>query len=99
MRSWQPLHAGLARCCSNRCRIVTLTPRAVSSSVGTFGGGGGGAELSRFSKIHFPRITGEVRAGYDDTVSTLAWVRMLPRGESGGRATRGNGGRGIEGRR
>ncbi len=31
-----------------------------------------------------------MRAGYEETVSTLAWVRMPPRWESGGRSTRRN---------
>src|SRR5436309_1234253 len=42
-------------------------------------GGGGGGELRRFSRIQLPRSTGEVRLEYDDTVSTLACVRMPPR--------------------
>ena len=39
---------------------------------GTFGGGGGGGVPRRFSRIHLPRTTGDVRSGYDVT------VRMLP---------------------
>ena len=33
-----------------------------------------------FSRTHLPRSTGEVRFAYDDTVNTLACVRMPPRG-------------------
>ena len=47
--------------------------RCPSASVGgTFGSGGGGGVPSRFSRIHLPRTTGDVRSGYDVT------VRMLP---------------------
>ena len=53
MRAWQPLQAGLARCCSSRWRMVAVVPRAVSSSFGTLGGGGGGAESSKFSQDPF----------------------------------------------
>ena len=34
----------------------------------------------KFSRIHLPRSTGDVRVAYDDTVSTLACVRTPPRG-------------------
>ena len=55
----------------------TGLPDACSSRPGTSGGGGGGGAFSRFSSIHLPRSTGEVRLAYDDTVSTLACVRRL----------------------
>src|SRR5205823_11937758 len=35
------------------------------------GGGGGGGALRMFSRIHLPRLTGEVRVGFDVTVSTV----------------------------
>ena len=74
IRAWQLAHAGFARCCaiarasSAACRVCAF----VSLSAGTSGGGGGGGVPSRFSSIHLPRSTGDVRCGYDVT------VRMLP---------------------
>ena len=40
---------------------------------GTSGGGGGGGVPSRFSSIHLPRSTGDVRCGYAVTVRMLPW--------------------------
>ena len=38
------------------------------------------------SRIHRPRLTGEVRVGFDVTVSTAAWVGTPPRpGQPGSR--------------
>ncbi len=51
---------------------AALAATVLSSSAGTSGGGGGGGVPSRFSRIHLPRITGDVRVAYDVT------VRMLP---------------------
>ena len=60
--AWQLAHAGLARCCSIASRIDRGSPLSVvSSSAGMSGGGGGGGDASRFSRIHLPRSTGEVR--------------------------------------
>ena len=50
----------------------SVADTVLSSSAGTFGGGGGGGVPRRFSRIHLPRITGEVRVAYEVT------VRMLP---------------------
>ena len=73
MREWQPEQTGLARCASSRARSDVASPlSACSSSSGTSGGGGGGGVPSRFSRIHLPRTTGEVRVASDVT------VRMLP---------------------
>ena len=78
MRWWQVAQLGLARCCSMRCRKVPVSSLPSFSS-GTSGGGGGGGVPNRFSSIHFPRFTGEVRVGLEVTVRMLAWVRMPPR--------------------
>ena len=43
----------------------------VGNLIGALGGGAGGGAPSRFSRIHLPRTTGDVRSGYDVTVSRL----------------------------
>ena len=43
------------------------------------GSGGGGGRPSRFSRIHLPRFTGEVRVGFEVMVRMLAWVRSPTR--------------------
>ena len=43
------------------------------------GGGGGGGLPSNCSSTHLPRFTGEVRVGFEVTVSTLACVSRPPR--------------------
>src|SRR4030095_3614350 len=78
-------HAGSARCCSSFCRkLPESSLRLLSSMLGTFGGGGGGGSPSNCSRIHLPRFTGEVRVGFDVTVSTLACVSRPPRGVTAG---------------
>ena len=76
---------------ARRVRAVLLHPLAHRqrlavgcrrSSGGTFGGGGGGGVPSRFSSIHLPRTTGEVRLAYDVTVRMLPWPSSPPRGSS-----------------
>ena len=57
---------------SARASERTFVAKLVGLSAGTFGGGDGGGVPSRFSRIHLPRTTGDVRSGYDVT------VRMLP---------------------
>src|SRR5436305_532665 len=75
MRVWHPAHIGLARCFSICCRIVPLRGPPLASIEPTPGGGGGGGAFKTFSRIHFPRKTGEVRVGYDVTSKTLPCVR------------------------
>ena len=61
---------------ARRWRIVVgaVPAGAVSSRfVSTLSGGGGAGVPSTFSRIHWPRFTGEVRFGADVTVSTLPW--------------------------
>ena len=43
-------------------------------------GGGGGGVPRMFSRIHLPRLTGEVRVGLDVAVRMLACVSTPPRG-------------------
>ena len=73
---WQAAQVGCARCASSCWRSGASAPTLASSSRGTPAGGSGGGAFSTFSRIHLPRSTGEVRVAYDDTVSTLAWVRI-----------------------
>ena len=70
---WQPAHAGLARCCSMRSRTDFGVAVGFSSSGGTSGGGVGAGLPSRFSRIHLPRMTGDVRLAFDVTSSRLPW--------------------------
>ena len=59
-----------------------------SSNSGTFAGGGGGGSASMLSRIHLPRLTGEVRVGLEVSIRMLACVNT-PRRPSV-RATRWN---------
>ena len=69
--SWRrPGSRGARSICSRIVRGCHRLP--LSSSGGTSGGGGGGGVPSRFSRIHLPRTTGDVRSACDVT------VRMLP---------------------
>ena len=54
------------------------------------GGGGGGGVPRMLLSTHLPRSTGDVRFGYDVTVSRLPWPKMPPRrsATSGGSVTR-----------
>src|SRR5262245_62013807 len=79
IRAWQEAQAGFSRCCSIRWRNVPLSSFSLFNS-GTSGGGGGGGELRKFSKTHLPRLTGEVRVGFDVTVRILACVSKPRRG-------------------
>ncbi len=55
---------------------------ALSTSSGTFGGGGGGGVPRIWSRIQRPRLTGEVRVGFEVMVKMLACVKMPPRSPS-----------------
>ena len=59
---------------SRRCRseVTFMAAASLSRFVSTPGGGTGAGVPSRFSRIHLPRVTGEVRVATDVT------VRMLP---------------------
>ena len=71
---WQPAQTGSSRCCSSRSRTLRgAAPAPLSSSAGTFGGGGFGGELNTFVMIHLPRNTGDVRFATDVSNSTLPW--------------------------
>ena len=61
---------------AHRCRTATLASLGRS---GTSAGGGGGGVPSTLASTHLPRSTGDVRFGYDVTVSRLPWPRMPPR--------------------
>src|SRR5215216_1111098 len=61
IRAWQEAHVVFFLCCSNCSRSEADWPIPDSSRLGTSGGGGGGGAFRKFSSIHFPRRTGEVR--------------------------------------
>src|ERR1700729_361955 len=72
---WQDAQAGFFRCNSSCSRTVFGTaapPLLLSSSVGTFGGGGVGGVLRKGLSTYFPRNTGDV------LVATEVIERMLP---------------------
>src|ERR1700674_499395 len=72
---WQPAQGWFVRCSSNCARTVFGTapaPLLLSSSDGTFGGGGEGGVLRKVLSTYFPRNTGEV------LVATEVIARMLP---------------------
>src|SRR5688500_10536158 len=66
MRTWHEAHVGWARCASSDSRSDLETPTTSSARLGTSPGGGGGAELRMFSRMYFPRKTGEVRFAYEE---------------------------------
>ncbi|MNC84951.1 hypothetical protein D3C83_05200 [compost metagenome] len=68
---WHPAQTGLLRCCSRRSRTDFAVAVGLSSNAGTSGGGSGGGLPSRFCRIHVPRMTGEVRFGFEVTSSRL----------------------------
>src|SRR5947209_5726553 len=73
MALWQPAQVGLLRCCSMRTRKVVGLPLSdFSLRAGIFGGGGFGGNPTIFVKIHFPRLTGEVRVVLEVNVRILA---------------------------
>ena len=80
MRRWHEAQAGSVRCRSIRCRSVPPMSQSLPSlSASTPEGGGGGGVPRMFSRIHLPRLTGEVRVGLDVDARTLAWVSTPPR--------------------
>ena len=78
MSWWHDAQTGSVRCASMRWRSVFASAgeRAPDKSASTPGGGGGTSAPSRFSTIHAPRTTGDVR------FATEVAVRMLPRPKS-----------------
>src|SRR3954469_25412327 len=82
IRRWHEAHVGSWRCASSCSRSDAAVPIDASFRFGTSGGGSGGGALSRLSRIHLPRRTGDVRVAYDDTVGTLACVSTPARGVS-----------------
>src|SRR5688572_13022082 len=79
IRVWQFAHDGFARCSSMRFLSVPDEMAFwLSSSSGTLGGGGGGGVPRICSRTQRPRLTGDVRVGFDVTVRIDAWVSRPP---------------------
>src|SRR4029079_9231438 len=85
---WQLAQVALERCSARRSRMGRFAATVFSFNDGTLAGGGGGGVPRRFSRIHLPRITGEVRVAYDVTVRILPWRSSPPRSLSESRLTR-----------
>ena len=81
IRAWHEAQFGSARCCSIRC--PERPDRGILLVVGErrrrSGGGGGGGVPRISSRIHLPRLTGEVRVGFEVTVRDVASVTTPPR--------------------
>src|SRR6185436_12635270 len=90
IRLWQLAQAAFARCSARRARTERLEEIVLSLSAGTSGIGGGGGAPKMFSRIHFPRITGDVRVAYEVTVRTLPWRSSPPRSLFRSNVTRRN---------
>ena len=70
--AWQLAQTAFWRCSAIRSRIERgWVAKLFGFSSGTLGSGGGGGAPRRFSRIHLPRTTGDVRSAYDVTVSML----------------------------
>src|SRR5450432_445080 len=78
MLSWHPEHAGLARCCARMSFWVVAVIVSVGKG-GTLAGGAGGGAQSNWLRTKAPRLTTEVRVGYDVTASTPAMVKSPAR--------------------
>src|SRR2546427_4223467 len=75
MTRWHDAQAGLLRCSSSCSRTdfgADSVPLMLSSSVGTFGGGGSGRVFRNVRSTYAPRETGEVR------VARAEGDRILP---------------------
>ena len=59
-----------------------MSPGGGVRSVDTVGGGGVGGDARIVSSTHAPRSTGDVRSGYDVTISTLPLPNKPKRRES-----------------
>ena len=86
MSRWQRAQLSTFRCAANSSRIV-VAPRVSGSMDPTPGGGLDGGVPSRRLRTKLPRGTGEVFVPLAVTLSTLAWVRMPPRGLPSGSRT------------
>ena len=73
--AWQLAHVGFARCCAIRSRIDSSSSAGLGFSfrAGTSGGGSASSVPIRFSRIHLPRTTGDVRLGKEVTDRMLPW--------------------------
>src|SRR5262249_17259478 len=88
---WHELQSGFSRWIAKVSRsekVRSFLPLTASSRGGMSGGGGAGGDPRRLSSTNFPRLTGDVRVGFEVTARTEPSVRMPPRGLSGGNFTR-----------
>ena len=74
MRAWHTAQLSLLRCaaiCARR--LAALSTTAPAGKLSLPGGGAGGGASRRLSRIHLPRLTGEVRVGFEVSARMLAW--------------------------
>src|SRR5215470_1360555 len=88
---WHEAQLGLERCSSIRSRMESTLPSVrslFSFNGGTLAGTAGAETPKIFSRIHLPRLTGEVRFPADVTRRKLALPRSPHRGSSFSNVTR-----------
>ena len=81
---WHEAQVLLVAWAISRSRTVFKAPLvSLTTEKSTFAGGEGVGSHRKMSITATPRLVGELRPGWENMVSMLAWVRMPLRPESG----------------